>query len=200
MKNILKNKKKIIIILLVLVIVLIGIVVIKKIVEKEINKKIELGNSIYEKVHNLYFYGGNIEYETNENKTRNYIEIDNTKYYEIKNSEEITNLITEKMIVKTSNFLGIKVIGNKYYMKDYGRGLSGYYGTKLKIKRIARNKIEYKAISTLCQIDSLVNYGEGCSENNYYEIEKPFILIKEEGTWKVEEYTSIFEFNDSELK
>ena len=200
MKNILKNKKKIIIILLVLVIVLIGGLIIKKIVEKEINKKIELGNSIYEKVHNLYFYGGNIEYETNENKTRNYIEIDNTKYYEIKNSEEITNLITEKMIVKTSNFLGIKVIGNKYYMKDYGRGLSGYYGTKLKIKRISKNKIEYKSYSKFCYKESRVNYGEGCSENNYYEIEKPFILIKEEGTWKVEEYTSIFEFNDSELK
>ena len=200
MKNILKNKKKIIIILLVLVIVLIEIVVIKNVIEKEINKKIESGNSIYEKVHNLYFYGENIEYETNENKIRNYIEIDNTKYYEIKNPEEITDLITEEMIVKTSNFLGIKKIEEKYYMKDYGRGLSGYYRTKLKIKRMSKNKIEYKAYSKFCYKESRVNYGEGCSENNYYYIEKPFVLVKEEGTWKIEEYTSVFEFNESELK
>lgn len=200
MKNILKNKKKIIIILLVLVIVLIGIVVIRNIVKKEINKKIELGNSIYEKVHNLYFYGGEIEYKVDEENKRKYIEVDDKKYYEISNKQVIENLVTEEMLLKTSDFLGIKVIEDNYYIKDYGRGLSGYYGTELKIKKINKNKIEYKALSKFCEIDFRVNYGDGCSDEKYYYIERPFIIVKEDGIWKVESYTSIFEFKDSEIK
>ena len=36
--------------------------------------------------------------------------------------------------------------------------------------------------------------------NEYlYTIDKPFILVKENGKWKVDEYTSIFEFDDSEI-
>ena len=201
MKNILKNKKNIIIILLVLVIVLIGIVVIRDIVKKETNKKIELGNSIYEKVHNLYFYGGDIVYEIDDKNTRKYIEIDSKKYYEIKNYKEVFNhLLAQKQLPKTSAFLGIKIIKDKYYMKDYGRGLSGYYGTELKIKKMSKNKIEYKALSKFCEIDSRVNYGEGCSNEKYYYIEKPFVLIKEDGIWKIEEYTSVFEFEESLFK
>ena len=201
MKEIIKNKKNIIIILLVLLVVLIGIVTIKNKIEKEKNKKIELGNSIYEKVHNLYFYGGDIVYETDDKNTRKYIEVDNKKYYEIKNYKEtFENLITDKQLLKTSNFLGIKVIKDKYYMKDYGRGLSGYYGTELKIKKINKNKIEYKASSKFCEIEYRISYGSGCSNEKYYYIEKPFVLVKEDDIWKVEEYTSIFEFEDSLLK
>ena len=200
MKNILKNKKKILIIVLVLVIVLIGIVVIKNVIEEENHKKMELGNSIYEKIHNLYFYGGEIEYETDKNNKRKYIEIDHIKYYEIKNPEEITNLITKNQFLKTSEFLNMKEIENKYYIKDYGRGLSGYYGTELKINKYSKNKIEYTAISKLCEIEYRVSYGEGCSNQKYYYIEKPFIIVKENGVWKVDEYTSIFELSDSELK
>ena len=85
-------------------------------------------------------------------------------------------------------------------MKDYGRGLSGYYGTGLKIKKMSKNRIEYKALSKFCEIDSRVNYGDGCSNEKYYYVEKPFVLIKEDGIWKVEEYTSVFEFKDKEFK
>ena len=202
MKEILKNKKKmIIIILIVLVIVLLGIVVIRNKIDKAKKEKIELGNSIYEKAHNLYFYGGDIVYETDDNNTRKYIEVDKKKYYEIKNYKEVfNNLLAQKQLPKTSNFLGIKVIEDKYYMKDYGRGLSGYYGTGLKIKKMSKNRIEYKALSKFCEIDSRVNYGDGCSNEKYYYVEKPFVLIKEDGIWKVEEYTSVFEFKDKEFK
>jgi len=184
---------------LVLLIVLIGIVVIRNIVEKEINKKIELGNSIYEKVHNLYFYGGEIEYKIEENKRKS-IEVDDKKYYEISNKKVIENLVTKNMLLKTSDFLGIKVIEDNYYMKDYGRGLSGYYGTELKIKKINKKRIEYKALSKFCEIDSRVSYGDGCNDEKYYYIERPFIIVKENGIWKVDEYTSVFEFKDSEIK
>lgn len=191
MKNIIK---KIIMILLVLIIVLIGVILIYEKISKEIKQKIELGNSIYEKIHNLYYYGGNIEYQLDKNKNRKYIEIADSKYYEIKNPDEITNLITNEMLPKTSLFLNIKIVGNKYYMKDIGRGLSGYVGTTLKIKRISKNKIEYEAISKFCKVDSIVSYGDGCRNRDYYEMKKSFTLIKEDNLWKVLEYTSIFEF------
>lgn len=171
-----------------------------KVIKEELNKKIELGNSIYEKVHNLYFYGDNVEFVQDKNHIRSYIEIDNQKYYEIKNYEVVEKIIGKEQILRTNKYLNIKKINNKYYMKDVGRGLLDYYGMTLEIKKISKNRIEYEAKTKLCKIENIVLYGEGCTSNGYYYIEKPFVLVKEEGTWKVEEYTSIFEFKDSEIK
>ena len=75
-----------------------------------------------------------------------------------------------------------------------------YYGTVLKIKNRRKNKIEYTAVSTLCRIDKIVPYGEGCMADGYYEIEKPFTIVKEDNKWKILEYTSIFQFSEREIK
>ena len=194
------KNKKIIISLLVLSIVLVMIIVICNLIEKEIIKKIELGNSIYEEIHNLYLYGNGIEYVYDDDKNRIYIE-DDGKYYEIKDKKVFTDLIYSESLDRLTKIFEIKEKDNKYYISDFGRGITNaYYGTKLEIKKISKNKIEYKAISTLCKIDSIVSYGKGCTSDGYYEVEKPFTLVKENGIWKVSEYTSIFQFSDREIK
>ena len=197
MKNI-KNKK-IIKALLVLLIVLVMLILIINIIRKENNKKIELGSSIYEEIHNLYLYGKGIEYVYDEKNNIKYIEED-TKYYEVKEKSVLEDLIAKESREKLLKIFNIKEKDNKYYISDFGRGISNYYGTILKIKKISKNKIEYKAISKLCKKDKIVTYGEGCTADGYYEIEKPFTIVKEDNKWKVLEYTSVFQFSDRELK
>ena len=194
-----KINKKIIISLLVLLIVLVMIIVICNLIKKENNKKIELGNSIYEEIHNLYLYGNGIEYVYDDDKNRIYIE-DDGKYYEIKDKKVFTDLISSESLDRLTKIFEIKEKDNKYYISDFGRGISNYYGTKLEIKKISKNKIEYKALSTLCEKNSIVTYGEGCTSDGYYEVEKPFTLVKEDGLWKVSEYTSVFQVSDREIK
>ena len=182
-----KNKKKIVVLLLVLLIVLVITLVINKI-EKEKNKKIELGSSIYEKIHNLYYYGGDLDYKKENDK------------YVITNYSIIENIVSNSFISKVNKFLNIEEDNNKYYINPIGKGISNYYGTILKIKKISKNKIEYKAMTKMCKKESIVSYGDRCTSDGYYEIEKPFIIIKEDNKWKVLEYTSIFQFSERELK
>ena len=193
------KNKKIIKTLLVLLIVLVMLILIINIINKENDKKIELGSSIYEEIHNLYLYGKGIEYVYDEANNRKYIEED-TKYYEVKEKSVFEDLIAEESREKLLKIFNIKEKDNKYYISDFGRGISNYYGTILKIKKISKNKIEYKAISKLCKKDKIVTYGEGCTRDGYYEIEKPFTIVKEDNKWKVLEYTSVFQFSDRELK
>ena len=195
-----KNKKKIIIFLLVIIMLLVGSYFLKEFIKKQKFLLEEMGKEKYEEIHNLYYYGETIEYEVDEEKRRIYIEEGNKKYYKITNYEEILNKASNSYKGKLVKALDIKEKEENYYVVGIGRGLSGYYGTRLEIKKYSKNKIEYKAYSKFCYKESRVNYGERCKEEGYYEIEKPFILVKEEGTWKVEEYTSVFEFNESEIK
>ena len=194
-----KKNKKIIKTLLVLLIVLVMLILIINIIKTENNKKIKLGSSIYEEIHNLYLYGKGIEYVYDEANNRKYIEED-TKYYEVKEKSVLEDLIAEESREKLLKIFNIKEKDNKYYISDFGRGISNYYGTILKIKKISKNKIEYKAISKLCKKDKIVTYGEGCTRDGYYEIEKTFTIVNEDNKWKVLEYTSVFQFSDRELK
>ena len=182
-----KNKKKIVVLLLILLIVLVT-TIITNIIKKEQNKKIELGSSIYEKIHNLYYYGGDLEYKKENDK------------YVITNYSVIEDIVSNSFISKANEFLNIEEDNNKYYINPIGKGISNYYATTLKIKTMRKNKIEYKAISKLCKKESIVSYGDRCTTDGYYEIEKPFIMVKEDNKWKVIEYTSIFQFSDRELK
>ena len=116
-----KNKKKIVVLLLVLLIVLVITLVINKI-EKEKNKKIELGSSIYEKIHNLYYYGGDLDYKKENDK------------YVITNYSIIENIVSNSFISKVNKFLNIEEDNNKYYINPIGKGISNYYGTIIKIK------------------------------------------------------------------
>ena len=182
-----KNIKRMLVLLLVLLLVLVTTIITNKI-EKENNKKIEQGSSIYEEIHNLYYYGGDLDYKKENDK------------YVITNYSVIENIVSKSFIPKVNEFLSIEEKDNKYYINPIGRGISNYYGTILKIKKISKNKIEYKAISKLCKKDKIVTYGDRCTSDGYYEIEKPFTIVKEDNKWKVLEYTSVFQFSDREIK
>ena len=182
-----KNIKRIIMLLLVLLLVLVTTIITNKI-EKENNKKIEQGSSIYEEIHNLYYYGGDLDYKKENDK------------YVITNYSIIENIVSKSFIPKVNEFLNIEEKDNKYYINPIGKGISNYYGTILKIKKIRKNKIEYKAMTKMCKKESIVSYGEGCTSDGYYEIEKPFTIVKEDNKWKVLEYTSIFQFSEREIK
>jgi hypothetical protein len=189
MKLILDNKKKIIGFLLGLLVILVSIIIVKSYYKDYTKKAIELGNSLYEEVHNLYYYGGDLSYEKNEDGK-----------YVISNYETVENLISKTFLTQTNTFLNIEKKDNTYYINPTGRGLSNYYGTELKIKKVSKKKIEYIAMTKLCYIDKIVSYGDGCATDGYYTVDKPFTIIKEDGKWKIESFTSIFEFDDSDIK
>ena len=150
-----KKNKKIIKTLLVLLIVLVMLILIINIIKKENNKTIEQGSSIYEEIHNLYLYGKGIEYVYDEANNRKYIEED-TKYYEVKERSVFEDLIAKESREKLLKIFNIKEKDNKYYISDFGRGMTNtYYGTILKIKKKSKNKIEYKAITKLCKKDKI---------------------------------------------
>ena len=193
------NRKKIITALLILLIVSVILAITFNLIKKDNAKKIDLASSIYNRMHSLYLSGNGIEYVYDDTNNRKYIEED-TKYYEVKNIDVFNELVSEKSLDKLLDSLNVIKKDDKYYISDFGRGVSNYYGTKFKIKHKKRNKIEYIALSTFCRKDSVVYYGDRCTTDGYYEIEKPFIIVKENNKWKVLEYTSIFQFSDRELK
>ena len=161
------------------------------------NKKVKQytleATDLYNKVHELYFFGGNVEYEIEDNQ-RIFIELDDSRYYKISNySNSISDLFTENKLSDVQKYLNIEEYNNAYYMKDIGRGISNYYETTLKPKHLSINKRVFMAKSKFCKIDSQVTYGDGCRGKNEYYINKKFILKKENKVWKIDEYTSIFE-------
>ena len=198
--NFKKNTKKIIFSLLPLsLVIIIGYLLTENIKNYRLSLE-KKGLMYYQKIHNLYYYKENIYYELDETNKRKYIEINGNKYYKIKDGENTFEMIATDFLPYASYFMGLKIIDNKYYIKDIGRGMSNYYGTTLKLKKKSKNKIEYKAITKMCKKESIVSYGEGCTADGYYEIEKPFTIVKEDNKWKVLEYTSVFQFSDRELK
>ena len=88
--KIIKNKK-VGITLLVLLVVLVMLIFITDKINKENNKKIELATSIYEKIHNLYYYGGNIEYEKEDDPTRTFSAVGRGAAVTSKLSEDFTD-------------------------------------------------------------------------------------------------------------
>ena len=194
------NRKKIITVLLILLIVSVILTITFNLIKRDNAKKIDLASSIYNRMHSLYLSGNGIEYVYDDTNNRKYIEED-TKYYEVKEKSVFEDLIAKESREKLLKIFNIKEKDNKYYISDFGRGMTNtYYGTILKIKKRRKNKIEYTAVSTLCRIDKVVSYAEGCTADGYYEIEKPFTIVKEDNKWKVLEYTSVFQFSDRELK
>ena len=183
-----KNKKKILIGLMIFISVSLILVSLYFGGKKYIASKITLGTDLYERIHNLYFYGDQLEYEQVEEK------------YKLLNYEKIPELISKKFLPQVNQYLEITKQKYEYYINLVGKGISNYYGTELKIKKIRRNKVIYTATTKMCKVESVVTYGERCSMGGYYYIEKPFIIVKENGSWKVDEYTSVFEFSDSEFK
>ena len=199
MEWILKYEKKIITCLLTGLFLLVSVIIISVSIECFKISRIEIGKSIYEDAHNLYFYGEGIEYSYNDLKERVYAEIDHEKYYKIENYDNVfEKKFTDKELKQLYNIFEITKMDNSYFVKDIGRGVSNYIETNLKIKKIRMKKLEFVASSVFCKKDKLTAFG--CLEEDRYTIDKKFIIVKEYGSWKVDEYTSVFEFSDSEFK
>ena len=187
-----KNKKVMGIIgLIVVVLLLLSLTFIYVINKKKKKEKEKIGLDLYQQVHNLYYFGSVLDYDA-EVLQDNYVKLNN--YYEIE------KIISKDYLETANKFLRIKKIEDDYYIQRVGKGISNYYGTTLKVKESTQNKIVYIAKIKLCDPKYMVTYGDGCLEEGYYEVEKPFEIVKEDGLWKVSEYTSVFELSDSEIK
>ena len=162
-------------------------------------KRIFIGEKLYKQAHDLYFYGEGFEYDLQDKNEVIILNKNNTEYYKLKSLEYIYNNFTENEINDIKKQFDLTELNNQYYIKNFGRGISSYYGTSLTIKKVYDKKIEFVAQSRFCMIDYQI-YDSCKSEEYYYTIDRPFTLIKEDGIWKIEEYTSVFEFEDKEFK
>lgn len=161
-------------------------------------KRIFLAEKKYNQAHELYFYGKGLDYSSDENS----ILISKQKgkdYFKLNTVIYLQNNFTDKEQNDIYNFFDILEVNGSFYIKDFGRGLSGYYGTEFDIKKVSKNKISFIAKSKFCRVEDRKD-NDCKSEEYYYTIDKPFVLVKENGSWKIEEYTSVFEFSDSEFK
>lgn len=161
-------------------------------------KRIFLAEKKYNQAHELYFYGKGLDYSSDENS----ILISKQKgkdYFKLNTVIYLQNNFTDKEQNDIYNFFDILEVNGNFYIKDFGRGLSGYYGTEFDIKKVSKNKISFIAKSKFCRVEDRKD-NDCKSEEYYYTIDKPFVLVKENGSWKIDEYTSVFEFSDSEFK
>ena len=213
LKEIIKKDKKKSLIIGIVGILILTVLITMLCVNSQSNreKKLKIGYSLYEKVHKMYFYGEGIDYE--QDSKNNYITIEKNektsedkdivrKYYKIEDyNKSIKNIYSKKKIKDVEEYLHIIKENGSYYIRDIGRGMSGYLKTTLKIKYIGLTKVNFIAESSFCESGYSVSYGQGCSsEEHIYKISKTFSIKKESGKWKVDKYTSIFEFDDSLFK
>lgn len=197
MKKLLKNKALLITLSITFILIVITLLIIRSYIYKKCAKEAQI---IYDQVHELYYFGGNIEFKNNENNERIFIENKNNKYYQISNYDSsVKKYFTESKLKDVNKDLNIIKKDNSYYMKDIGRGISNYYETTIVSKKIRSNIRKFIAKSKFCKIDHQVSYGDGCEGKNEYYIKKEFILKKINNEWKIDNYTSIFEF-DKEIK
>ena len=194
MKKLLENKALMITIGITLLVLLIILIIVRIYIYNKCAKEAQL---IYNQVHELYYFGGNIEFNSDENNERIFIENNEKKYYQISNYDNsVKKYFTKSKLKDVNKDLNIINKENIYYMTDIGRGISNYYETTIKSKKIRTNKRIFIASSKFCKIDHQVSYGDGCEAKNEYTIKKEFVLVKVDKEWKVDTYTSIFEFGD----
>lgn len=205
MKKIVKyiKKKKVLSILIILSLIIffvwLGIYI------KDTQKRqCSLASKLYNQAHDIYFYGGNIEYEYDKDGDIIYTDRSDgnliNRYLKTKNyNEVITNLFSESMQKKVGNYLGVLIQDGTIYVKEIGKGISNYYGTTFKVKASSSSKIVFDAYSKFCKMNSKL--GEYCkNEDGYYTVKKKFVLVKENKKWKIDNYTSVFEFENDEIK
>ena len=190
------NKKKLIqyiIITLIIILVIVGFVTIRNIRNKKIIEEI---TPLYNKVHELYQFGGDIEYvKTGEG--RNYIEKDGIKYYQIANFDDsVAKYFTSNSLKDVMEFMNIINENGNYYIKDMGRGIGNYFGVTFKVEKASSKKRVLKASSKFCKIEYQVAYGDLCRGDNEYTIDKEFKLVRENKVWKIDSFVSVFQMGD----
>lgn len=99
-------------------------------------------NNIKEKLSTLSTTNQEVKQEIIENINNDILSlnVDELGNYIISNYEVIENIVSDSFIDNVNKFLNITKENDKYYIKPVGKGLSGYYGTKLEIKKLVRTK------------------------------------------------------------
>lgn len=108
---------------------------------------------------------------------------------------DVKTLYTEKAFKKFLEYTDIIQENGKYYMPDtfMARGSNIYYlGNKLKIESITENKVIFSSIEYYS-----IDYQEYESRHGIEDFEpsemrtetNKFIIVKENGVWKIDEYT-----------
>lgn len=134
---------------------------------------LDIGKTKYQQAISCYW--GNLEYSTE--LIENIGEAD-TAYYEVTNINEIKQIFTTNAFADFCDEYGLKEKNGVYYKVAADRGSDiTYVGNELKVDSISENKIVYTSIETY-------NDNEEITTKEYQ-----FILIKENGNWKVDEFT-----------
>ena len=171
----------------------VGFILVRNARNKKIISEI---TPLYNKVHELYQYGGDITYVKTE-EGRSYIEREGVKYYQIANFDDsISKYFTSNNLKDVLNSLNIIYESGHHYIKDFGMAVGNYFDTSFKVIKANNKKRVLKASSRFCLIEHQVTYGDLCRGDNEYTIDKDFILVKENGEWKIDSYTSVFQMGD----
>ena len=142
---------------------------------------LELAKEKYEKVFRYYWMGGD-SYDT---ITPN----ENDNWYErIDNYEEITDTLTKKYLQEFTAYRPIVEENGKYYMRIIARGGNIYYcgADGFEVKSITDGRMEF----TVKEKYHAEELGKDPSEITEFEYKyNSFVLVKEDGKWKVDEFT-----------
>ena len=153
---------------------------------------------------------GNMMYKlANDAYNSNSIEIDrNEQPYKVLNIDYYKEIFTENKFKKfagmekdNSNHEVGNIVyenGNYYFIDELGRGPEHYLGSKLVIKSKDTDKIEFEVTTFLSEDGRLDEILDEMNENiisDWFAIKgqkEPFVLIKENGEWKVDEFIHTF--------
>lgn len=142
---------------------------------------IALAQKKYERIHDYYFMDGSSDDSIIDNEN---------EYYRIENYDEITTNLTTSALQTLTNDRGIITKNGKYYILDLARGTNIYYlgNDGFEVKSITNDRLEF--IVKEKYLTNSDDVGKEASEITDFEYQNnPFVLVKEDGKWKVDEFT-----------
>ena len=148
------TKKNVIYLLFVVFLLFLSLYICRYIKDTQ-KRQIKKASELYEKAYQLYFSGEGLVYSIDENNQEIYIERSNGNlvnwYYKIENYDYyVEKLFSKKGKSLVDNFLEVYKLNGDVYIREIGRGISGYYGTTFTVKSSSKSKITFKASSKFC--------------------------------------------------
>ena len=110
--------------------------------------------------------------------------------YELHGVEEVKKVYSEKAFNKFLKDYGdVRLIDGKYYGPDYNMGSNpAYIGNELNIDSIEDNKIVFKSIEKYNSNGEMYTGDVSTISGGIDTKENRFVIIKENGEWKVDEF------------
>lgn len=146
-----------------------------------------LGKEKYEVANNCYWSGveanyGDVIYDIDES---------GNPYYMITNIDEIKSILINNAFSDFCNEKRIKEKNGKYYIVAAGRGSDiSYLGNELKVDNITENKIEFTSIEKYCANEADWGmYSDASEVKDITTKEYKFVIVKEDNSWKIDEFT-----------